>query len=109
MIFFHTSRGIVTLGEQRIASLAGAVLYAPKGVWHRRREHRTGRAHLVRRLLTAGLRAVLQCPSGITRGLSTASASTAVSPMRSWPFAERQSTGGGGVIGEGISARLPPE
>ena len=26
--------GFVTLGEERVPSSAGAMLYAPKGVWH---------------------------------------------------------------------------
>jgi mannose-6-phosphate isomerase-like protein (cupin superfamily) len=34
LIFIHTGSGIVTLGEQRVPSSAGAMLYAPKGVWH---------------------------------------------------------------------------
>ena len=34
IIFIHTGEGIVTLGEQRVASSAGAMLYAPKGIWH---------------------------------------------------------------------------
>lgn len=34
IIFIHTGEGIVTLGEQRVQSSAGAMLYAPRGVWH---------------------------------------------------------------------------
>lgn len=34
LIFIHTGSGIVILGERRIPSSAGAMLYAPKGVWH---------------------------------------------------------------------------
>ena len=34
LIFMHSGSGVVTLGEQRVPSRAGAVLYAPKGVWH---------------------------------------------------------------------------
>jgi mannose-6-phosphate isomerase-like protein (cupin superfamily) len=34
LIFIHTGTGIVTLGEREIPSTTGAVLYAPKGVWH---------------------------------------------------------------------------
>jgi mannose-6-phosphate isomerase-like protein (cupin superfamily) len=34
LIFIHTGSGIITLGDQRIPSRAGAMLYAPKGVWH---------------------------------------------------------------------------
>jgi len=34
LIFLHTGTGIVTLGERQVPSSAGAVLYAPKGVWH---------------------------------------------------------------------------
>ncbi len=34
LIFIHTGEGVVTLGEQQVPSRAGAVLYAPKGVWH---------------------------------------------------------------------------
>jgi quercetin dioxygenase-like cupin family protein len=34
IIFIHTGEGIVTLGDQRVESSAGAMLYAPKGVWH---------------------------------------------------------------------------
>lgn len=34
LIFIHTGRGTVTLGDERIDSTAGAVLYAPIGVWH---------------------------------------------------------------------------
>jgi mannose-6-phosphate isomerase-like protein (cupin superfamily) len=34
LIFIHTGAGMVTLGEERIASTAGAILYAPRGVWH---------------------------------------------------------------------------
>jgi mannose-6-phosphate isomerase-like protein (cupin superfamily) len=34
LIFIHTGSGIITLGDQRVPSQAGAMLYAPKGVWH---------------------------------------------------------------------------
>src|SRR5262245_27957068 len=34
LIFIHTGIGIVTLGDRQVRSSAGAVLYAPKGVWH---------------------------------------------------------------------------
>ena len=34
LIFIHTGAGIVTLGEREVRSSAGAMLYAPKGVWH---------------------------------------------------------------------------
>lgn len=34
LIFLHTGSGIVTLGDREVPSSAGAVLYAPKGVWH---------------------------------------------------------------------------
>jgi mannose-6-phosphate isomerase-like protein (cupin superfamily) len=34
LIFIHTGNGIVTLGDRQVSSSAGAVLYAPKGVWH---------------------------------------------------------------------------
>lgn len=34
LIFIHSGTGIITLGDQRVPSSAGAVLYAPKGVWH---------------------------------------------------------------------------
>jgi quercetin dioxygenase-like cupin family protein len=34
LIFIHTGRGSVTLGDERIDSTAGAMLYAPRGVWH---------------------------------------------------------------------------
>lgn len=34
LIFIHTGSGIVTLGDRQVPSTAGAVLYAPKGVWH---------------------------------------------------------------------------
>lgn len=34
IIFLHTGTGIVTLGEARVPSSAGAMLYAPRGVWH---------------------------------------------------------------------------
>ena len=34
LIFIHTGTGIVTLGDRRVPASAGAVLYAPKGVWH---------------------------------------------------------------------------
>lgn len=34
LIFIHTGSGIVTLGDRKVPSSAGAVLYAPKGVWH---------------------------------------------------------------------------
>jgi mannose-6-phosphate isomerase-like protein (cupin superfamily) len=34
IIFLHTGRGLVTLGESRVPSTAGAMLYAPRGVWH---------------------------------------------------------------------------
>jgi mannose-6-phosphate isomerase-like protein (cupin superfamily) len=34
LIFLHTGTGLVTLGERQVPSTAGAVLYAPKGVWH---------------------------------------------------------------------------
>lgn len=34
IIFLHTGRGLVTLGDARVPSAAGAMLYAPRGVWH---------------------------------------------------------------------------
>ncbi len=34
LIFIHTGTGIVTLGDRQVPSSTGAVLYAPKGVWH---------------------------------------------------------------------------
>jgi mannose-6-phosphate isomerase-like protein (cupin superfamily) len=34
LIFIHTGQGAVTLGDARVDSKAGAMLYAPKGVWH---------------------------------------------------------------------------
>jgi mannose-6-phosphate isomerase-like protein (cupin superfamily) len=34
LIFLHTGTGIVTLGDRRVPSSAGAMLYAPKGTWH---------------------------------------------------------------------------
>jgi mannose-6-phosphate isomerase-like protein (cupin superfamily) len=34
LIFLHTGAGVVTLGDRRVPSSVGAVLYAPKGVWH---------------------------------------------------------------------------
>ena len=34
LIFLHTGQGVVTLGDARVASTAGAMLYAPRGVWH---------------------------------------------------------------------------
>jgi mannose-6-phosphate isomerase-like protein (cupin superfamily) len=34
LIFIHTGSGIVTLGEERIPSSAGAVLYGPRNIWH---------------------------------------------------------------------------
>jgi mannose-6-phosphate isomerase-like protein (cupin superfamily) len=34
LIFIHTGTGIVTLGDGQVPSSAGAVLYAPKGIWH---------------------------------------------------------------------------
>lgn len=34
IIFLHSGRGIVTLGDARVPSTAGAMLYAPRGVWH---------------------------------------------------------------------------
>jgi mannose-6-phosphate isomerase-like protein (cupin superfamily) len=34
LIFIHTGSGVVTLGERRITSRTGAVLYAPRNVWH---------------------------------------------------------------------------
>jgi mannose-6-phosphate isomerase-like protein (cupin superfamily) len=34
LIFIHSGTGIVTLGDRKVPSSAGAVLYAPKGVWH---------------------------------------------------------------------------
>ena len=34
LIFIHTGSGLLTLGDQRIPSQPGAMLYAPKGVWH---------------------------------------------------------------------------
>jgi quercetin dioxygenase-like cupin family protein len=34
LIFIHAGSGIVTLGEQRVASKTGAVLYAPRNQWH---------------------------------------------------------------------------
>ena len=34
IIFLHSGQGIVTLGDARVHSTAGAMLYAPRGVWH---------------------------------------------------------------------------
>lgn len=34
LIFIHTGEGVVTLGDRRIAVQPGAVLYAPREVWH---------------------------------------------------------------------------
>ncbi|HUQ98737.1 MAG TPA: cupin domain-containing protein [Gemmatimonadaceae bacterium] len=34
IIFIHTGQGIVTMGNRRVPSSAGAMLYAPRGVWH---------------------------------------------------------------------------
>jgi quercetin dioxygenase-like cupin family protein len=34
LIFLHTGSGIVTLGDERIPAVAGAVLYSPRNVWH---------------------------------------------------------------------------
>ena len=34
IIFLHSGQGLVTLGDARVASTAGAMLYAPRGVWH---------------------------------------------------------------------------
>jgi mannose-6-phosphate isomerase-like protein (cupin superfamily) len=34
IIFIHTGEGIVTLGDRQVPSSAGAMLYAPRGVWH---------------------------------------------------------------------------
>ena len=34
IIFLHTGAGLVTLGESSVPSTAGAMLYAPRGVWH---------------------------------------------------------------------------
>lgn len=34
LIFIHTGTGIVTLGDRQVPSSVGAVLYAPRGVWH---------------------------------------------------------------------------
>ncbi len=34
LIFIHTGSGVVTLGDRKVPSSAGAMLYAPKGVWH---------------------------------------------------------------------------
>ena len=34
LIFIHTGAGLVTLGDRQVPSTAGAVLYAPRGVWH---------------------------------------------------------------------------
>ncbi|MHB1195067.1 MAG: cupin domain-containing protein [Longimicrobiales bacterium] len=34
IIFIHTGRGILTFGDERIPGGAGAMLYAPRGVWH---------------------------------------------------------------------------
>lgn len=34
LIFIHTGAGLVTLGNRQVPSSAGAVLYAPKGIWH---------------------------------------------------------------------------
>jgi mannose-6-phosphate isomerase-like protein (cupin superfamily) len=34
IIFLHSGQGLVTLGEERVPSTAGAMLYAPRGVWH---------------------------------------------------------------------------
>lgn len=34
LIFIHAGSGLVTLGDRKIPSSSGAVLYAPKGVWH---------------------------------------------------------------------------
>lgn len=34
LIFIHSGSGVITIGDRRIPSRAGAMLYAPKGVWH---------------------------------------------------------------------------
>lgn len=34
IIFLHSGSGVVTLGDARIPSTVGAMLYAPRGVWH---------------------------------------------------------------------------
>ena len=34
LIFIHTGSGVVTLGDRQVPSSAGAVLYAPRNVWH---------------------------------------------------------------------------
>jgi mannose-6-phosphate isomerase-like protein (cupin superfamily) len=34
LIFIHTGSGIVTLGDSQVPSATGAVLYAPRGIWH---------------------------------------------------------------------------
>jgi mannose-6-phosphate isomerase-like protein (cupin superfamily) len=34
LIFIHTGSGIITLGDRQAPASSGAVLYAPKGVWH---------------------------------------------------------------------------
>ena len=34
LIFIHTGSGLVTLGDRQVPSSTGAVLYAPRGVWH---------------------------------------------------------------------------
>lgn len=34
LTFIHSGSGVITLGDRRVPSRAGAMLYAPKGVWH---------------------------------------------------------------------------
>ena len=34
IIFLHSGQGLVTLGDARVPSAVGAMLYAPRGVWH---------------------------------------------------------------------------
>ena len=34
LIFVHTGKGVVTLGDRRVPVSSGAMLYGPRGVWH---------------------------------------------------------------------------
>lgn len=34
IIFIHTGQGLITFGDQRVPGGAGAMLYAPRRVWH---------------------------------------------------------------------------
>ncbi len=34
IILSHSGAGVVTLGDRRVESSIGAMLYAPRGVWH---------------------------------------------------------------------------